>query len=534
MALGDRSSSLWGGFEHENTYTRAREAGKEEAFHRQYEEAVDRVQRDFGEKFPIYINGKARKVKATFADRSPIDTSIVLGHFAAAARKDTQDAVKAARTAFSDWAATPWKERVAIFRRATELISERKYDLAALMSFENGKNRLEAMADVDEAADLMRWYCWQMVVNDGYDNEMVRVYSNERTRSILKPYGVWGVVSPFNFPFAITLGMTTGAVLTGNTAILKPASDTPYMAHRGYEILAEAGLPPGVLNLVTGGGSTVGAELTENPGIDGFVFTGSRAVGLQAFKTLSKEFPKPVITELGGKNPTIVTDKADVEAAAEGVGRAAFGFGGQKCSACSRVYVHRAVKEEFTEALVRWTEKVRIGDPTVRETYLGPLVNEAAYKNYQADVRKAKADGKVLTGGRILKEKPFDRGYYVEPTIVDRLPKDHPIFKNELFVPLLAMATVNSLEEGVRLANDVEYGLTAGLMSRDEDEIQYFLDNIQAGVVYVNRRMGATTGAMVGAQPFVGWKHSGISGRAAGGLYYLQLFMREQSQSIYT
>jgi 1-pyrroline-5-carboxylate dehydrogenase len=526
-------STSWS-FDHENTFMKAKAAGKEEAFHRQYENAVEVVREGFGGTHPIFVGGKERKVRQTFDDRSPIDTTILLGKFASASRKDARDAVGAAKKAYPGWAATPWKERVAILRRAADIIAQRKYELAAMMSFENGKNRLEAMADVDEAADLIRWYCQQMVVNDGFENEMPRVYGNEKTKSVLKPYGVWGVVSPFNFPFAIALGMTSGAIITGNTAVLKPASDTPFMALLGYEILTDAGVPPGVLNYVTGAGSTVGAELTENPDIAGFAFTGSRAVGVQAFKALSEEFPKPVVCELGGKNPTIVTDKADVAEAAEGVGRGAFGYGGQKCSACSRVYVHKAVKAEFTEELIEWTERQEIGDPTEREVYLGPLINETAYRNYQAAARRAKAAGKILTGGRLVKEKPLDRGYYVEPTVVDRLPKDHAIFKDELFVPLLAMATVGSLEEGLAEANDSEYGLTAGLMSHDEDEIRYFLDHIEAGVVYVNRHYGSTTGAMVGAQPFGGWKHSGMTGKAAGGLYYLQQFMREQSQSIYS
>ncbi len=520
-------------FEHENTWLRARELGKDEAFHRDYEAAVDRVKEGFGQAHPNYIGGKARRSKTRFADTSPADTSLVLGYFPKATRGDAKDALRAARAAFPGWSSTPWKERVAIFRRAAGLLAEDKYDLAALMSFENGKTRTEAMADVDEAIDLMRWYCQVMAVNDGFENAMPRVYPNEHTRDALKPYGVWAVVSPFNFPLAIAFGMATGAVLTGNTAILKPASDTPFMALRGYEILADAGLPPGVLNYVTGSGSTVGAELVGSKDIDGLAFTGSLAVGLASFRSLSREFPKPIVCELGGKNPALVTRHADLDLAVEGVGRGAFGYGGQKCSACSRVYVEKGIKREFTDRLVDWTEAQKIGDPTVRETYLGPLINRAAYEKYQDSVRRARADGKILTGGRVLQEGALSRGYFVEPTIVDRLPKQHPIFTNELFVPLLAVASVDSFKEAMRLANDVEYGLTAGLMSRDEDEMRYFLDHIEAGVVYVNRRYGATTGAMVGAQPFGGWKHSGVTGKHAGGLYYLQQFMREQSQSVY-
>lgn len=520
-------------FEHENTWLRAGELGKGEAFHREYEAAVGRVRERFGQAHPNYIGGKERRSKTRFPDTSPADTSLVLGYFPRATREDARDALRAARAAFPAWSSTPWKERVAVFRRAADFIADQKYDLAALMSFENGKNRLEAMADVDEAVDLIRWYCQMMAVNDGFQNDMPRVHPNEHTRDVLKPYGVWAVVSPFNFPLAIALGMTTGALLTGNTAVLKPASDTPFVALKGYEILADAGLPPGVLNYVTGSGSTLGAALVESKDIDGLAFTGSLAVGLASFKTLSREFPKPIVCELGGKNPAIVSRQADLDLAVEGVGRGAFGYGGQKCSACSRVYVEKGIKREFTNRLVEWTEAQKVGDPTERGTYLGPLINQAAYGKYLDSVRRARADGKILTGGHVLQGGDLSRGYFVEPTIVDRLPKQHPIFTNELFVPLLAMASVNSFREAMRLANDVEYGLTAGLMSRDEDEIRYFLDHVEAGVVYVNRRYGATTGAMVGAQPFGGWKHSGVTGKHAGGLYYLQQFMREQSQSVY-
>ena len=347
---------------------------------------------------------------------------------------------------------------------------------------------------------------------------------------MLKPYGVWAVVAPFNFPFAIAAGMSAGALITGNTVVFKPASDTPYMGLRLCELLHEAGLPPGVFNYVTGPGATVGQELVDNEGVDGFVFTGSRTVGLAAFKTFTREHPKPIITEMGGKNPTIVTASADLEKAAIGVMRAAFGYGGQKCSACSRVLVDRTVKAAFLDRLVSETQKIKIGDPTHRDVYLGPVINDAAVATYEkaiAEVRQSK--GTIVFGGKADSKV----GHFVDPTIIDGLPRNHRINKEELFVPILSVIEVDGLEDAIEVANDVDYGLTAGIFSREPGDVRRFFSEIEAGVLYANRAAGATTGAVVGVQPFGGWKMSGTSGKSAGGHYYLHQFMREQSQSEY-
>src|SRR5712664_946508 len=299
---------------------------KTEEFHAAYEAAVDKVRADFGQKHPMIIGGQEVWSKTTFPDTSPADTNLVLGLFPKGGRAHAKDAVKAAKAAFPQWSGTAYTDRVRLVQRAADLISQGKFALAALMSFENGKNRYEAMADVDEAADLMRWYASEMVRNKGFEHSMGQFLPGETARALLKPYGVWAVVAPFNFPLAIAAGMSTGAVITGNTAVFKPASDTPFMGLKLNEVLHDAGLPPGVFNYVTGPGSTVGQELIENDGVDGFVFTGSRAVGRKAFKTFTQTRPKPIMTELGGKNPTIVTASADLEKAALGVMRGAFGY----------------------------------------------------------------------------------------------------------------------------------------------------------------------------------------------------------------
>jgi 1-pyrroline-5-carboxylate dehydrogenase len=283
--------------------------------------------------------------------------------------------------------------------------------------------------------------------------------------------------------------------------------------------------------MVTGPGATVGQELQENEGIDGLLFTGSYEIGFNhVFKEFSRVFPKPVIVEMGGKNPAIVSAHADLEEAAEGVMRSAFGYAGQKCSACSRVYVQASVYDAFLEALVAKTQAIAIGDPTDKKVWLGPVVNAKAKAKYVAVVAEAKRDGRILTGGEVLAGHGTD--LFVAPTIVVDLPADHRIWREELFVPLVAVAKVDSLDEALERANDTIYGLTAGFFSDDHEEVEHFKETIEAGVVYINRRAGATTGAWPGIQPFGGWKASGTTGKASGGLYYVQQFMREQSQTL--
>ena len=521
-------------FVNERTYLNALESGDVEAFHGLYEAAVKKAKADLGKDHLLWIDGEqVRSRDGTFDDLSPNDRRILIGRFQKGTKADAKRAVKAARRAFLAWSQTDYKERSRILMRAADLIAERKYYVTAMMSLENGKNRTEAMADVDEAIDLVRWYAGELIANDGFEREMGRYVGNERTKSILKPYGVWAVIAPFNFPFAITAGMTAGVIVTGNTAVLKPASDTPYMALLLYEALDEAGLPRGVLNFVTGPGSTVGQELVENPGVDGFVFTGSREVGLSAFRTFTAKYPKPIITEMGGKNATIVTAKADLDRAAEGVARAAFGYGGQKCSACSRVLVDKKVKGEFVRKLVAYTKTMKVGDPVLRETFMGPVINDDAYRKFQKVSATARKDGKILTGGDVVRQGDMKHGYYVEPMIIDDLPANHKFLREELFLPVLAVIEYETFDEAIEISNSTDYGLTGGIFSNDQREMDEFFNRAETGTLYANRTMGATTGAIVGAQPFVGWKMSGISGKGAGGHYYLQQFLRERTQTTY-
>ena len=523
-------------FRNERTWQTAVDAGRQEEFHAAYEAGVAKVRGEFGQDHPIFLNGKGVKSRGgTFADTSPANRRLVLGRFQKGTRADARKAVAAAKSGFPAWSSQHFIERARVMQRAADVMSQRKFYLAALMTFENGKNRYEAVADVDEAIDFLRWYAEALVANRGFERDMGRYFPNERARSVLRPFGVWAVVSPFNFPLAIATGMTVGALITGNTVVLKPASDTPFLALKLYEILREAGVPGGALQYLTGPGRTVGQELVENEDVAGIAFTGSRAVGLSAFRTFSARHPKPMIAEMGGKNATIVTAAADLEKAVSGVMRAAFGYGGQKCSATSRVIVDRRIKRQFLARLVEETKKIRIGDPVDREVFHGPVINEDAVEKYRSAVRLAKRGrGKVLCGGRVLTDGALRNGLFVEPTIVDGFPPSHRINQEEFFVPFLSVLEADGLDEALTMANGVEYGLTAGIFSEDPQEVQRFFDGIQAGVAYANRAGGATTGAVVGVQPFGGWKATTITNKAAGGDYYLQQFLREQSQTTYS
>jgi 1-pyrroline-5-carboxylate dehydrogenase len=504
-----------------------------EELHAAYEEGVRTARSWLGQTIPTVVDGQPRSDGPAFTLTSPNDTGLRLGTVHAATERDVDDAVAAAKAAFPAWAGTPWRERVALLRRAADLISERSNELAALMSMEVGKNRLEALGDVEESADLIRYYCQQMDDNDGFAHQMGQLSENEHTRSVLKPYGVWAVISPFNFPMALAAGPAGGALVAGNTVVFKPSPQGSFTGWKLYECLRDAGLPAGAFHYLPGG-DEVGAAIVRHPGTDGITFTGSYQVGMEIYKRFASEYPKPTVIEMGGKNPAIVSAKADVELAADGILRSAFGFSGQKCSACSRVYVERPLLEELTARLGEKARQVVVGDPVQRPVYMGPVIDQGAVDRFRQAVDDARRDGTVVAGGEVLKGGGGDglpEGNYVAPTVVS-VPPDHRLFKQELFVPFVAVAAVDSLEEALRLANDTEYGLTAGFYSSDDAEVQRFLDEIQAGVVYVNRRAGATTGAWPGVQPFGGWKGSGSSGKAGGGLYYVQQFMREQSQTV--
>ena len=517
-------------FENEFTWGNAIRTDSTLEFHEKFDKALVEAKKKLGEKFPIIVNGKEIYSESNFSVHSPSDTRIKIADFPNSSISDTNNAISSAKDAFEEWSSFPFQKRVEIFRECADYFSSKKFFLAAIMTFENGKNRFEAMGDIDEAIDFMRFYAYQMEINDGFCKQTSHPNPNEKTQTIMKPYGVWGIISPFNFPSAIAIGMTTGALITGNTAVLKPASDTPLSSFYFVKYLFSK-IPAGAINFVTGSGSIVGKTLIESENVDGIAFTGSRKVGMYGFQEFTKTATKPFISEMGGKNPVIVTKNADLEKAVNGVMNAAFGYGGQKCSACSRVYIQNEIADKFIEKLVERTKKIKVGMPWEQDVFLGPIINSDAKAKFENASELANKDGHVLTGGSVIKSDLLENGYFVEPTIVEKLPEEHKLMKEELFLPFLCIQRYEDFDEALRLSNKSEYGLTAGIFSEDKKQLDEFFSKIHSGVVYANRSASATTAALVSSQPFVGWKHSGTTGKGAGGENYLQQFLRTQTQT---
>ncbi|GAB4457044.1 MAG: L-glutamate gamma-semialdehyde dehydrogenase [Anaerolineales bacterium] len=506
-----------------------------EELHKGFDKAVAKLKGSLGREYGMFIDGRDVFADEKFEDRSPVNTDWVLAVMQKGNASHARMAMEAARKAFPAWSRTPWKTRVKLVRKAAELIEKRIFDLGAAMALEVGKNRMESLGDVQETADLMYWSAQMMEENDGFIKPMGKdplVGYDATNISALKPYGVWLVVSPFNFPFALSGGPVGAALVAGNTVVLKPATDTAWIVRLYAECLRDAGFPPGVFNFVTGPGSTLGQALVDSPELDGATFTGSFDVGMKMYRDLAnRNYVRPVVLELGGKNPAIVSRNANLEDASTGIVRSAFGLQGQKCSAASRVLVEEPVYDELLALLKAKTEKLVIGDPTERTTYLGPVINQNSYndfKNFTEEI--SQAGGNFLTGGHVKTGGLFDKGYYCEPTLVTDLPYEHRLWQYEMFLPITTIGKVSSLDEAMKIANSVNYGLTAGFYGSAK-EVKWFFDNIEAGVTYANRPQGATTGAWPGFQPFGGWKGSGASGKNGGGYYYVQLYMHEQIQT---
>ena len=522
-----------GGFQNELTLDRLVKARREEEFHDQYEQAYAEALTELGKSYPNIVGGKERfSEDGEFLDTCPYATTEIVGKFQKGSKGEVAEAVKASLAYQPHWETTKVRHRCYVITTAADLMSRRKYEFAAWLTLENGKNRYEAVAEVDEAIDYLRYYSGLLQTNKGYVLETQGVPPCDKAESILRPLGILGVISPFNFPIAITTGMVTGALITGNAVILKPASDAPMMGYMLYQVLKEAGVPVEVLHFITGSGETVGEELVNNKAVASLVFTGSRDIGLSIVRRSVDMGKRPPILEMGGKNPAIVTDKADLKLAAEGIGRAAFGYSGQKCSATSRAIVFRSVADDFTKELVEWMRGKKIGDPSKQDTMVGPVINRAAVERFRKVITQASKEGKVVTGGHVLEAEPFAKGYFVEPTVLVHIARDSELALKELFLPILVVLPCSDLDDALDIANSVEYGLTAGIYSKDEKQVEGFFGRIKAGVAYANRRSGATTGALVGVQPFTGWKASGVTGKGAGGPYYLLQFLQEQSRTM--
>lgn len=500
--------------------------------HEKYDEAIKVAQSWLGQDHPFYVNGEPRIGDGWAEEHSPIDSDILLGRYAQATRQDVKDAIADAKDFAPIWDEMGWEQRCNLLEKAANLMQERRDPIAALMAMEVGKSRLEAIGDVQESVDLIMWNVDATRKAKGFREPMMEIGAEHGDfYDVMRPYGVWAIISPFNFPMALSAGPSSAALVSGNCVVFKPSSQGAAVGHTLFEIYRDAGIPAGAFHIVTGSGSVVGDELTNNADVAGITFTGSYEVGMDVYRNFAKDYPKPVICEMGGKNPTIVTKNANIDTATDGVMRSAFGLQGQKCSANSRVYVEREKYDEFVAMLKEKTEKLVVGNPLDKDVYIGPVVNEASVTTYEEAVTEARSHDALVTGGERVTDGDLARGYYVRPTVATP-PRDSWLWNRELFVPFVAVGPIDSLDEGLQLANDTEYGLTAGFYSDDKAEVDRFLAEIEAGVVYVNRAAGATTGAWPGAQPFGGWKGSGTAGKASGGPYYVLQYMREQSRTV--
>ena len=505
-----------------------------EEMHVAYDAAVSQVRKRLGAEHSLFIDGVDVAGAALLDKYNPADESQLLGRFAMADAAQLQRAIAAARRASAAWRNTPPAERIRLSRRVALLIEQRVYAIAAGLTLEVGKNRMEALGEAQEAADFFACYAEDFERNAGYDRALpddpLQGFKSHN-RSVLKSYGVWAVIAPFNFPLALAAGPVAAALVTGNCVVLKGSVETPWAGRVLADCIRDADYPAGVFNYLAGDGASIGARMIEHPEIDGVTFTGSHGVGMSIHRRLTEgAYAKPCIAEMGGKNACIVTVNADLERAAAGIARSAFGMGGQKCSALSRLYVHSAIADELIERLKARVAALQVADPTLRQTDLGPVISAGAAKKFAGYAANLGADGScILAGGERLTAGEYARGHYVAPTIAEA-PFKHPMFSHEMFLPILMLARVSDLDEAIDLANESALGLTAGCYG-DSAETARFADRIQAGTLYLNRPQGATTGAWPGYQAFTGWKGSGSTGKAIGSFYYLPQYMREQSQT---
>lgn len=506
------------------TYT---SGGIDAAAHAEFERCLHDARAVRADPHAHLIDGHWQTEGEVFERLDPSQTARVASRAHRGTATTVARAVQAACDAQALWRQMPYGERLDLLAAAAQAISARHIEIAAIMSLETGKSRAEAIIEVQEAIELIETYSEEMDSHEGFVSPLASFSPSESGIETLRPYGTFGVISPFNFPLALTTGMAAAALIAGNTVVVKPSEEAPWTASSLAEAMCAAGLPEGVFNLVHGGPDT-GRALVESE-VDGVAFTGSAEVGRWIATRLTEgPYARPALTEMGGKNPAIVTAAADLDKAAEGLARAAFGLSGQKCSACSRAIVVEEVHDDLLDRLCAFAATLPVGDPSDRDAFLGPVINETALTRFRESVLQARRDGEVAFGGAT----PSQEGWFVEPTIVSGLPQGHKLTRRELFLPFLTVTAAADLEQAITEANATEYGLTAGIFSEDKQEVERFLDEVQAGVLYVNRRAGATTGAWPRTQSFCGWKSSGTTGKGGLGSYYLPQFMREQSRTV--
>ena len=488
--------------------------------------AIDDVRARLGREFDIVIGGEHVRTAEKFRSYNPSRKSEVVGVFQKGTPELASRAVEVAAEKFRSWQYVPAAERARLLLQVASILRRRKFELSAWMVFEVGKNWAEADADTAEAIDFCEFYA----------REMLRLASaqpltpvpGEQNELRYIPLGVGVVIPPWNFPLAILAGMTTASWVCGNTVVLKPSSDSPAIAAQFFSVLEEAGLPAGVVNLLTGSGGTVGNTLVEHAKTRFIAFTGSKEVGLGINQLAARTAPgqtwvKRVIAEMGGKDSIIVDREADMDAAVEGVFVSAFGYQGQKCSACSRAIVVRDVYEEFVEKLGKRTAQISIGPTDDPANFLGPVINEAAMSSILRYIEIGKKEGKLLTGG----QRAGGAGYFVEPTVIVDVPPKARIAQEEIFGPVLAVLSARDYDEALEIANNTEYGLTGAVFSRSREHLEKARASFHVGNLYFNRKC---TGALVGGHPFGGFNMSGTDSKA-GGRDYLLLFTQAKVTS---
>ena len=483
------------------------------------------VESHLNHEYDLIIGGRRLKTKEKIISTNPARPSQVIGIHQRAEAEHAEEAIQAAQAAFFAWSRTPIAERAALLFRAADLIRERKFEFCAWLTLEVGKNWAEADADVGETIDFLEFYGREALRLDQATTPIQ--FPGERNQLRYIPLGIGAVIPPWNFPFAIMAGMTAASIVCGNTVILKPSVDAPTIAARFMSLLEEVGLPDGVVNLCVGEGPGFGSEVVAHPQTRFIAFTGSKAVGLEIHERAAKTQPgqifiKRTILEMGGKDSIIVDGDCDVDAAIEGVVASAFGFNGQKCSACSRVIVDASIYDIFCDRLQARVATIKTGDPA-ENIYTGPVISERSYKKVLGYIEIGKTEGRLLNGGHAI-ETP-EGGYYIAPTVIADVAPTARIAQEEIFGPVLAVIKSTSFDEALAIANNTEYGLTGAIYSSSREKLDRAREEFHVGNLYLNRKC---TGAMVGAHPFGGFNMSGTDSKA-GGPDYLLLFTQAKS-----
>ena len=492
---------------------------------RNMQAALNLVAGQLGREYDLVLGGHRVRTEGKIRSLNPSRPAQVVGIHQKAGAEHTEPAIQAALSAFEPWSRVPVETRTSLLLGAADIIRRRKFEFCAWLTCEVGKNWAEADADVGETIDFLEFYAREALRLAAAKTPIS--LPGERNELLYIPLGVGAVIPPWNFPFAIMAGMTAASIVTGNTVILKPSSDAPTIAAKFVEVLEEAGMPGGVVNFCPGSGATFGNAIVAHPKTRFIAFTGSKAVGLEIHERAAKAQPgqvwiKRTILEMGGKDSILVCADADLDAAVAGVAASAFGFSGQKCSACSRAIVEAPIYDVFLERLRERVAQLTVGDPATNPG-MGPVINKAALDSMLAYIEIGKKQGTLIAGGHAVNTE--DGGYFLEPTVIADVAPDAVIAQEEIFGPVLAVIRVENFEEGLKVANNTEYGLTGALYTRDRERLNHARREFHVGNLYFNRKC---TGAMVGAHPFGGFNMSGTDSKA-GGPDYLLLFTQAKS-----